>query len=130
MKYNVHYMKYNEACAVQGLHAAGILRKLQCYTYHTHIIPGGAPPRGGCPSRGNLFVLYTSYIILHAIYQVERLHAAGILHGAISPETVIHPSEGGVALFGFGFPHGGALSPYDAPEAYLLMYTYASALAV
>lgn len=47
---------------------------------------------------------------------VALLHRHGVLHGAISPAAVRRRPDGAVALTDVGFPHGGALGPYGAPE--------------
>ena len=47
---------------------------------------------------------------------VAFLHRHGVLHGAISPAAVRRRHDGAVALTDVGFPNGGALGPYGAPE--------------
>jgi hypothetical protein len=47
---------------------------------------------------------------------VALLHRHGVLHGAISPAAVRRRPDGAVGLTDVGFPHGGALGPYGAPE--------------
>ena len=39
-----------------------------------------------------------------------------MLHGAISPAAVRRRHDGAVALTDVGFPNGGSLGPYGAPE--------------
>jgi len=48
---------------------------------------------------------------------VALMHRHGVMHGAITPAAVRCRPDGSVALTDVGFPHGGVVGPYGAPEA-------------